>query len=113
MGARCCGNIGFLLDFHRDVDHLHIEIEVSSLYDIFLQHHNDVVTITYCNVKLYVILIPIFNVVLISDKDENAILFHLLKYSDKLYGDIVCKVQIEMSNLYFTCSCNQLHLYLR
>ena len=46
VGARCCGNIGFLLDFHRDVDHLHIEIEVTWLYDIFFQHRNDVVTIT-------------------------------------------------------------------
>ena len=50
-------------------------------------------------------MIPIFNVVLISDKDENAInkgkhvvLFHLSKYSDKLYGNIVYKIQIEMSN---------------
>ena len=50
-------------------------------------------------------MIPIFNVVLISDKDENAInkgkhvvLFHLSKYSDKLYGNIVYKMQIEMSN---------------
>ena len=76
-----------------------IEIEVTSLYDIFFQHHNDVVAITKCNVKLHVIVIPIFNAVLISDKDENAILFHLSKYSDKLYGNIVCKMQIEMSNL--------------
>ena len=43
--------------------------------------------------------------VLISEKDENAInngkqvvLFHLLKYSDKLYSNIVYKIQIEMSN---------------
>ena len=48
---------------------------------------------------------PIFNVVLMSDKDEksinkgkNIILFHLWKYSDKLYGNIVYKTQIEMSN---------------
>ena len=41
-----------------------------------------------------------------SDKDENVInngkhvvLFHLLKYSDKLYGNIVYKMQIEMSSL--------------
>ena len=40
-----------------------------------------------------------------SDKDENAInsdkyivLFHLLKYFDKLYGNIVYKMQIEMSS---------------
>ena len=49
-------------------------------------------------------MIPIVNVVLISDKDENTInngkhvvLFHLLKYSDKLYGNIVYKMHIEMS----------------
>ena len=48
---------------------------------------------------------PIFNVVLMSDKDEksinkgkNIVLFHLWKYSDKLYGNIVYKTQIEMSN---------------
>ena len=47
---------------------------------------------------------PIFNIVLISDKDENAIngkhvaLLHLSKYSDKLYGNIVYKMQFEMSN---------------
>ena len=45
-----------------------------------------------------------FNVVLISNNDENAInnskhtLFHLSKCSDKIYGNIVCKTQIEMSN---------------
>ena len=51
-------------------------------------------------------MIPIFNVVLIPDKDENAInngkhvvLFLLSKYSDKLYGNIVYRTQIEMSNL--------------
>ena len=50
-------------------------------------------------------MIPIFNVILISDKDKNAIdkgkhvvLFHLSKYSDKLHGNIVCKTQIEMSS---------------
>ena len=50
-------------------------------------------------------VIPIFNVVFISDEDENAIdngkhvvLFDLSKYSDKLYGNIVYKMQIEMSN---------------
>ena len=40
-------------------------------------------------------VIPIFNG-LISDKDENKIndgnLFHLSKYSDKLYGNIVYKM---------------------
>ena len=50
-------------------------------------------------------MISIFNVVLISDKDENAlnkskhvILFHLSKYSNNLYGNIAYKIQIEMSN---------------
>ena len=57
-------------------------------------------------------VIAIFNVVLISDRDENAILFDLLKYSDKLSGNIVFKIQIEMSDLYFTYICNQLHLHL-
>ena len=44
-------------------------------------------------------MIPVFNVVLISNKDENAsdngrhvVLFRLSKYSDKLYG------KVEMSN---------------
>ena len=32
MAARYCDDIGFLLDFHRDV--------VTSLYDIFFQDHN-------------------------------------------------------------------------
>ena len=49
-------------------------------------------------------MIPIFNVILISDKDENAIndrkhaLFHLSKYSDKLFGNIVYRIQIAVSN---------------
>ena len=50
-------------------------------------------------------MIPIFNVALISDNDENAInngrhvvLFHLSKYSDKLYGNIVYQMQIEISD---------------
>ena len=50
-------------------------------------------------------MIPIFNVVLISDKNENVInngkhvvLFLLSKYSDKLYGNIVYRMQTEMSN---------------
>ena len=45
-----------------------------------------------------------FNFVLISDKDENAIdngkhvvLFHLSKYSDKLYGNIVYKMQLKIN----------------
>ena len=46
VGTRYCGDIGFLLDLHRDIDQLRIEIEVTSLYDIFFQHHNDVVAIT-------------------------------------------------------------------
>ena len=36
----------FLLDFHRNIERLRIEIEVTSLCDIFFQHHNDVVAIT-------------------------------------------------------------------
>ena len=50
-------------------------------------------------------MIPIFNVVLIPDKDENKInngkqvsLFLLWKYSDKLYGKIDYRTQIQMSN---------------
>ena len=78
---------------------------MTSLYDIFVQHYGDVVTTTYRNVKLQVIVILISNIVLISDKYENAMnkgeyvaLFHLLKYSDKLYDNIVEKIQIEMIN---------------
>ena len=73
VSTRYCGDIYLLLDLYCDIDQLPIEIEVTSLYDIFFQHHNDVVAITQHNVKLYVIVIPIFNVVLISDKDENVI----------------------------------------
>ena len=58
VGTQYCGDIGFLLDLHCDVDRLRIEIEVTSLYDISLQHHNDIVAITYCSVKLHVIVIP-------------------------------------------------------
>ena len=50
-------------------------------------------------------MIPIFNVVLIPDKDENTInngkqvsLFLLWKYSDKRYGNIDYRTQIQMSN---------------
>ena len=100
-----CGDIGFLLDLHRDIDRLRNETEETSLFDIFYQHHNDVAAITQRNVNLHVIVIPIFTVVLISDKNENAIingkhvaLFHLSKYFDKLYGNIVYKTQIEMNN---------------
>ena len=46
VGTRYCGDIGFLLGLHRDIDRLRFEIEVTSLYDIFFQHHNDVVVIT-------------------------------------------------------------------
>ena len=81
---RHCGDIGFLLGFYHNAERLHIGIGVTSLCDIFFQHYNDAVAITSCNVKLYVIVILIFNVVLISNKDENAILSPLLKYSDKL-----------------------------
>ena len=28
------------LDFHRDIDRLRTDIEVTSLYDIFFQHQN-------------------------------------------------------------------------
>ena len=45
VGTRYCGDIGFLLGFHRDVERLRIETEVTSLCDIFFQH-NDVVAIT-------------------------------------------------------------------
>ena len=85
VGTRCCGDTGFLLDLHCDIDGLRIEIEVTSLYYIFFQHHGDVVAI------------PIFNVVWISDKDEinngkHVVLFHLSKYFDKLYGNTVYKI---------------------
>ena len=46
VGTRYRGDIGFLLDFHRDVDLLRADIEVPSLYDIFFQYHIDVVAIT-------------------------------------------------------------------
>ena len=46
VGTLYCGNIGFLLDFLRDVDRLRIDIEVTLLSGIFFQHHNDVVAIT-------------------------------------------------------------------
>ena len=45
VGTRYCGDIGFLLDLRRDIDRLRIEIEVTSLNDIFFQHHNAVVAI--------------------------------------------------------------------
>ena len=35
VSTRYCGDIGFLLDLHRDIDQLRIEIEVTSLFDIF------------------------------------------------------------------------------
>ena len=46
VNTRYCGDIGFLLDLLRDIDRLRIEIEVTSLYDIFFQHPNDVGAIT-------------------------------------------------------------------
>ena len=46
VSTRYRGDIGFLLGFYRDIDRLHIEIEVTLLCDIFFQHHNDVVAIT-------------------------------------------------------------------
>ena len=49
--------------------------------------------------KLHVIAIPIFNVVLISDQNENPINNGNTLLSDKLYGNIVYKMQTEMSNL--------------
>lgn len=45
MGTRYCGDIDFLFDFHRDVDRLRIDLEVTSLYNIFFQNHIDVVAI--------------------------------------------------------------------
>ena len=73
MGTQYCGDIGFSFDFHRNVDRLSINIEVMYLYDIFFHRHSHFVAITLRNVKLHVIVIPMFNVVLISDEDENAI----------------------------------------
>ena len=60
------------------------KIDFPNIFQIFFfQHHK--------NVNL--------RVVLISDKDENAInngnLFHLSKYSDKR-GNVIHKMQIEM-----------------
>ena len=46
VGTRYRGDIGFLLDFHRDVDQLRIDIEVTSLNYVFFQYHIDVVAIT-------------------------------------------------------------------
>ena len=50
-------------------------------------------------------MVPIFNVVLITHEDENVInngkhvvLFQLSKYADKLYGNIVYKMQVKVSN---------------
>ena len=37
VGTRHCGYIGFLVDFHRNVDRLRIDIKVTSLYNIFFQ----------------------------------------------------------------------------
>ena len=46
MDTQYRGDIGFLLDFHRDADQLRIDIEVTSLYDIFFLYNIDVVAIT-------------------------------------------------------------------
>ena len=46
VGTQYCGDVGFLLDLYRDIDRLHTEIEVTSLYEIVFQHHNDAVVIT-------------------------------------------------------------------
>ena len=46
VGTRYWGDIGFLLDLHRDIDRLRIVIEVTSLYNLFFQYHNDVAAIT-------------------------------------------------------------------
>ena len=46
VDTRYWADIGFLLDLHRDIDRLRIVIEVTSLYDIFFQYHNDVAAIT-------------------------------------------------------------------
>ena len=46
VGPRYCDDIDFLLDLHRHVDRLRIELEVTLLYNVFFQHHNDVVAIT-------------------------------------------------------------------
>ena len=46
VGTRYYGDIGFLLDLHRVIDRLRFKIEVTSLYDIFFQHHDDIVAIT-------------------------------------------------------------------
>ena len=51
VGARYCGDIRFFLGFYCDVERLRIEIEVTSLYDIFFKHHNDVLVMTQCNVN--------------------------------------------------------------
>ena len=51
MGTRYCGDIDFLLDLHHDIERLRFEIEVTSLYDIFFQHHNDVVAINVAQCK--------------------------------------------------------------
>ena len=45
VGTRYCGDIGFLLDLHCDIDQLRTEAELTLLYDFFFQYHNDVVEI--------------------------------------------------------------------
>ena len=46
VGTRYCKDTGFLLGFHRDADRLRIEIEMTLLYNIFFQYHNDLAAIT-------------------------------------------------------------------
>ena len=92
----CCETV-LLLDFHCDRDRLRVDTELTLLHDISFQHHNCVVAITQRSLKIHVMVIPVFIVALLSDKDENAInnrkdiLFHLIKCSDQLYGSIVSK----------------------
>ena len=45
LGTQYCGDLGFLLGFHRDVERLCIETELKYLCDIFFQHHIDVVAL--------------------------------------------------------------------
>ena len=59
--------------------------------------NNDVVAITQRNVKLHVIVIPIFNVVLISDKDENVInngKHFVLFYFRSIRPEVFCKKSV-------------------
>ena len=74
----------------------------SDWIDIVIWYHNDAEALTYSNVKLHVTVISIFNVVLMSDKDENEtnndkyVLFHLSKYSDKFYIILFIEMSIQI-----------------